>query len=300
MSNSRDIPAAVQRQVRQECHFGCVICGMPVFEYDHIENFAYGGTHEPANLALLCPNHHRDKTSGRLSRERVAEARKKPFNAGQGQTAAYGIQASANLEVWFGSNYASDPGRSPERHVVLINGHPFLTIHREGDAFTYSTNVTDEHGQLLISIDHGVLTVATHIWDYRYEGRTVSIRSQAGEILFEAEITDELVRIRRGTFVDRFETGLLVKPDGGAVITMSGLHIGEVREGRFGSGGDGALAIIRGSCVPGPPNGSFGFLRYWPAEFEQFFEGMRCRLETDARANYPAGLENFRPYPRTR
>jgi hypothetical protein len=30
------IPLPVKRLVRQQCAFGCVLCGLPLYEYDHI------------------------------------------------------------------------------------------------------------------------------------------------------------------------------------------------------------------------------------------------------------------------
>lgn len=38
--NSRNIPLSIQRKVRQRCGFGCVICGMPLYEYEHMAEWA--------------------------------------------------------------------------------------------------------------------------------------------------------------------------------------------------------------------------------------------------------------------
>ncbi len=34
------IPLPIQREVRQRCGFGCVICGLPLYDYDHIIGWA--------------------------------------------------------------------------------------------------------------------------------------------------------------------------------------------------------------------------------------------------------------------
>jgi 5-methylcytosine-specific restriction endonuclease McrA len=34
------IPEGVKREVRQRCGFGCVICGLPIYEYDHLVPYA--------------------------------------------------------------------------------------------------------------------------------------------------------------------------------------------------------------------------------------------------------------------
>ena len=33
---SRNMPLPIQREVRQRCGFGCVVCGLPLYEYDHL------------------------------------------------------------------------------------------------------------------------------------------------------------------------------------------------------------------------------------------------------------------------
>ena len=298
MTYDRDIPEATKRAVRQECHFGCVICGMPVFEYDHIVPFASVKEHVAANLALLCPNHHRDKTSGRLAVERVAEARRQPFNASHSRTAAYGLEASQALEVRVGSNVATGPIDAPDHHVIWINGKCFVTIHREDDAYTYSALVTDADGQALLEIDHGALTVATGVWDYTYEGRLVTVRSRKGVILLQAELTDRNFAILRGAFIDRFESGLFVRSDGTVVFTMSGLEVGSLGGSELAANANGAIAVVRNSCFEGPSPPGFGFVRGWAPEFEQRAEELRLRMVAGEPGRYPPGLDRFRVLPR--
>ncbi len=53
------IPKAIADDVRQECHQQCAICGhMDNGELAHIEGVAATLNNSPANLILLCPNHH--------------------------------------------------------------------------------------------------------------------------------------------------------------------------------------------------------------------------------------------------
>ena len=72
--------AGIMREVRQRCGFGCVICGRPIYEYDHILGWAKVKRHVASEITLLCDNHHREKTAGFLPNERVIEADKAPFN----------------------------------------------------------------------------------------------------------------------------------------------------------------------------------------------------------------------------
>src|SRR5689334_10952129 len=80
MSNRDEISASMKRAVRQRCGFGCVICGIPVYDYDHIEDHSKVKEHSESNLTLLCPIHHRTKTTGKVSLEYIIEANRKPHN----------------------------------------------------------------------------------------------------------------------------------------------------------------------------------------------------------------------------
>lgn len=296
----RHIPEETKRQVRQDCGFGCVICGMPVFHYDHIEEFAQVRQHTRENLALLCPNHHQDKTSGRLSAEKVLAARQAPFNGGRSRTSNYKLVSGVTAEAWLGSNVAYDPGEAPDFHVLWINGEGFLTIHHEADGFSYSAKVTDEQGTVLLHIQRGELTVSTGIWDYRYEGKTLEVRAGPGQIIFASELSDHAIRVTRGYFVDAFETGVVIRAGGELVFTISGLEVGEMHECKVGIHPGGGWAVARFSCFEEAqvPRG-FGYLRGWPAEYEAMAETLRIDAMNGVPGPRPAGLAAFRPFPRS-
>ena len=78
--NSRNIPLPIQREVRKRCGFGCVICGFPLYEYDHLTGWANVYEHVAEDITLLCDQHHKEVTNGLLPREKVFEANKSPYN----------------------------------------------------------------------------------------------------------------------------------------------------------------------------------------------------------------------------
>ena len=225
MTNRPPVSEEVKRQVRQECLFGCVICGMPIFQYDHIVDYSERPAHEPENIALLCPNHHMDKTAGRLSRASVAQARRAPFNSLENSTSEYILNATQGVELWLGSNQIYISEIVANYSVLQINGKDLLAIHRIGESLTYSAIVTDEQGGQLLRIDRGELVVATNVWDYRYEGKHLSIRRAQGEIIFEAEVSDSEFRIVRGVFVDEFAAGVSVERTGEAIYKIGRAHV---------------------------------------------------------------------------
>src|SRR4051794_32123878 len=74
------MPADIKRAVRQRCGYGCVRCGLPLYDYDHLEGYANLPRHVASELTLLCPNCHDQKTKGLLPNEAVRRANDDPLN----------------------------------------------------------------------------------------------------------------------------------------------------------------------------------------------------------------------------
>src|ERR1044071_10283987 len=101
MPESRpQIPEPIKREVRQRCGFGCVICGMPLYNYDHMTEWSEVHRHDAANLTLLCPNHHHEKTVGLRTLAQGQAANSKPFNRKHGHTSKHTLAfTGASCEV---------------------------------------------------------------------------------------------------------------------------------------------------------------------------------------------------------
>jgi hypothetical protein len=78
--SSRNIPLSIQHEVRRRCGYGCVICGIPLYEYEHMLGWANVQRHVAEEITLLCDQHHRESTGGLLPIEAVREANSNPFN----------------------------------------------------------------------------------------------------------------------------------------------------------------------------------------------------------------------------
>ncbi len=57
------IPAPIARQIRQQCGFGCVVCGLAFYDYEHWNPPFEELDSEPnaEGITIACPNHHRAK-----------------------------------------------------------------------------------------------------------------------------------------------------------------------------------------------------------------------------------------------
>lgn len=57
-----------------------MVCGLPLYEYDHLLGWAAVQRHVAEEITLLCDKHHREKTLGLLSNEAVRAANANPLN----------------------------------------------------------------------------------------------------------------------------------------------------------------------------------------------------------------------------
>lgn len=252
MSQTRpSIPEPIKRVVRKQCGFGCAICGMPFFQYDHIEEYADVKEHTAENLVLLCPNHHSAKTTKKLSKERIREAKEKPFNVFHATTSPFKVEPSKELITQLGSNVITgwhSDGKS-DHNTIWVNGKSFLIIHSNEGWFTISIEVTDVDGNVLLSVKQGELVVSTENWDYEYEGENIKIRAELGNIILDLNLSDKKVEVVKGMFIDKKSDGFIVR-DGSLISILNGNSMGKVRNVRTHNLSFGGWGFLNSASAP--------------------------------------------------
>jgi hypothetical protein len=112
--------------VRQECGFGCVVCGEAICQYEHVDpEFCDATEHLVPNIALLCGTCHEKVTTGFLTKHRVKKARVTPLARQQGFARTYleGPDPLEEFTVLLGGCRFIRP-----RSVLRIFGEDLLTI----------------------------------------------------------------------------------------------------------------------------------------------------------------------------
>jgi trigger factor len=177
MSNRPPISDPILRQVRQRCGFGCVICGLPLYDYDHISGWANVKRHDVKEITLLCNKHHAEKTKGLLTIEQVAEANRDPINIRQGVSAPYGFHfAGREATIRLGGNefYFDVPSANEPSYMVGVsvddNDLLAFTFVR-GQLFLHA-NIFNELNQCVLRIINNELVYATDTWDIKFKGQT--------------------------------------------------------------------------------------------------------------------------------
>ncbi|MEQ6388110.1 HNH endonuclease signature motif containing protein [Bacillaceae bacterium S4-13-58] len=183
---SRNISEPIKREVRQRCGFGCVICGFPLYEYDHMKEWAVVHEHIADDLTLLCDKHHKEVTNGLLPREKVLEANQNPFNLQEKRSSPMLLHYQGNTcEVEIGGNKftTQSNGEITQLIPVLVDGIPIINFIIDSGNLLLNMVVFDQYNSVVLQIVNNELLYNTSPWDIVLEGKRLSIREKARKFL---------------------------------------------------------------------------------------------------------------------
>lgn len=194
MSNSTTrpaIPEEIKRAVRKRCGYGCVICGVPLYEYDHLIGWAETQQHVEQEITLLCDRHHREKTNGLLPASKVAADNANPFNLRTGVSPPYHLhfQGATECAVNLGSNifWAANQGDGTLLVPVWIDGVPLIAFRFVDQHLLLTVHIFDEFNNLILHVKDNQLVFAPTPWDIEFVGKRITLREAARKILVEIE-----------------------------------------------------------------------------------------------------------------
>ena len=253
------IPSAIKREVRQRCGFGCVICGKPIFEYEHMLGWSKVKRHVASEITLLCPDHHDAKTRGFLPNEKVVTANNNPRNKQVGASKPYALEFSGtSYLIRMGYHVEVDANyKGPIAQALVIDGDPLLWLNIQDGHYLLNLLVFDSSNRLVLFIDDNELVLNAHSWDIELVGTRLRIRESLGNILFDIVFTPpSTVTIRQGYFI-RNGVEVLILPEVAVVLNSrnffqiifrnitAGLVVGETPLRSGGSSGVRVTGVPR-------------------------------------------------------
>jgi hypothetical protein len=176
---SRDIPSDVKRTVRQNSGFGCVVCGLSLYAYDHIDPpWAEAREHLPDRICLLCPNHHARKEKG-LSTQAIKAAYQAPWAKRIGYSHDPEFRTCQRpLKLRLGNLVFNDP-----HEVLRVGGKLLLAVEDlEEEHLALSGRFYDRTGQLLLEICRNEWRCQAGNWDVERVANSLVIREKAHKL----------------------------------------------------------------------------------------------------------------------
>jgi trigger factor len=230
--NPRDIPEPLKREVRQRCGFGCVLCGLPLYEYHHIEAWAEVKEHVADNITLLCTQHHREASNGLLTPSQVRTANSDPVNVSRGWTSPYGLHFDLEQHSTFhavvGSNRFSASAQK-DTSIISIDDVDlvWVRIDEQGQLLLHM-NVFDEFNNLALVAIRNELVHASSLWDITFVGNTLTLREAKRALLLEISfLPPRTLSIDRGCLLFN-GVEIVIKPEliycSGRVLAGSLIH----------------------------------------------------------------------------
>lgn len=171
----------IRRAIRQNSGFGCVVCGLAIGDYEHVDpTYTNAKKHDPNCMTFLCIRCHGKVTRGQFSKESVKNAMMDP----------------AALKAGF-SFEALDVGpTAPTIHIgpmsvkdcdsiILVNSRPVLWVRppeESGGPVRIGAEMRNGQGELIFSIIDNEWRARNQNWDVEVIGKTTTIRNGPGEI----------------------------------------------------------------------------------------------------------------------
>lgn len=220
----RDIPEGIRRRVRQECGFGCVICGLAIAQYEHIDpSFADATAHDPEKIALLCGSCHDRVTRDVWSKEKVLKARITPKTFVQGY-ARDAFDFKAPFDLYFGDNCFADV-----RCIVRkSNGDEWFSIEAPEAAEApprLSAKFFGPNGQPELEIYQNEWRCSTGVWDLQVSGSIIEVRTAPRRVMLRLKARPPHGLEMQYLNMVFQDTGILIDEHGTVFIKVAGTQI---------------------------------------------------------------------------
>lgn len=177
----RTIPSEVKRIVRQRCGFGCVLCGLALYDYEHFDpDFKDALEHDPSGITLLCMQCNQKRNRRMLSVETVRKANLNPKCLAEGfANEAFDFGTDPMEIVFAGVSFTNCPT------LIEINKFPILSIQSPEEfdqPYRLSGRFADATGEITLAIKDNVWAAGADNWDVECIGPRIVIRNGPRDI----------------------------------------------------------------------------------------------------------------------
>jgi hypothetical protein len=180
-----EISRPAKRAVRKRCGFGCIFCGLPIYEYDHMRGYSYQTADVPEEITLLCPTHHAAKTRKLIALDTVVQANEEPYNIRTCVSSPYGLHyQGGTCEIRIADNQFAGVGAAVT--ALLTRDEKVIEFEFSDDGQLFlNANIHNRSGEQVLLIEENEMVYSATQWDIEYAGQVLTVRQAHGDILFE-------------------------------------------------------------------------------------------------------------------
>lgn len=185
---SRTIDSEAKRQIRQQCGFGCIVCGNSIYQYEHIlPEFHEAKSHEVDKIGLLCGTCHDKVTRGIWPKEFIQEKRLNPFCINDyASKYEYYINPKSDIVIELGKIKFVNTN-----NIIVIDGNQILLIllpEENNSPPRINAQFFDRNGNKVAWINHNEWNGSSESFDIEAIGSRIKIRSNLYKVDLEMNL----------------------------------------------------------------------------------------------------------------
>ena len=178
MSNRVNIPSEIKRNIRKKCNYGCIICGCPICEIDHLtKEWHECHEHDENDMFLLCPTHHAEKTKGLLTKSKIMECF---LSSKRKNTEPYKLNIEKCALILGNNLIETFPGT-----LFNILNKSYISAEIENDNYLFSGKVINKDGNTAFELNENEITFYSSIWDIEFAGKTIEFRNKLRDLFLK-------------------------------------------------------------------------------------------------------------------
>jgi hypothetical protein len=200
-------PPQIEKQLKKEALYGCIICGCPVLEFVYLSNQG-SDVYLPENMAALCPNDRNKHDNNDLQESQLQAAKNNPYNKNHEQEAFAVLSPDITVNVGK-CKFVNTP------RILVVDDFDIISINRSPDNSKYvllDVNFFDRINNLsaVLSENSWHSERKNLEWTILYEPRHLLIENASNSLIFDARIDNNTEEIT--LLVDGFHyNGSLIK-----------------------------------------------------------------------------------------
>jgi len=225
---TRSIPQDIKHKIRKQCGFGCVICGMGIIQYEHIEPvFSEAREHNPEKMTLLCGSCHDKVTRNIWSKEKVKEHAKNPKCFEVGYSSDFFDISKELPVVKFGASEWSNTSTIIEAFDKIILG---FTKEPSSEMLEISGIFHDDNDHEIFRIEKNEWKGDSRYFDIEVVGSRLTIKKQSKTIALQIYVkppnlfvVEEINMFYRGARIvgAANKDFVVISPDGSTVAVSN-------------------------------------------------------------------------------
>jgi len=183
---SRNIPSQTKQEIRRNSGFGCVFCGLFIYQYEHIDpEFKNAKNHDPKSICLVCPNCHSKITKGLIDKAQVKEAYNNPISKKRGYVNENNFTILRRpLTVCIGNIIFNNP-----RLLLIVDEKNLIEIKGISDGNLLLNAVFyDEKGKIILEIIDNEWITSIKNWDIEVKGKEIIIKNNSFDTILHVTV----------------------------------------------------------------------------------------------------------------